>query len=256
LTFVSFAALIDLVMVFLLLLFILGLAVGSFLNLVIDRTPLEQSIVKPGSYCDHCRHRLSPLDLLPVASFLFLRGKCRYCRRPISARLPLLELFSGLIFVAIGLTRANVPLPLPLSLFAAAILIGSGVSDLINGLIPDVLVIPGLAVFAVWSLFFRSPSQLLFAVLMFSLFSLIYLATRGRGLGFGDVKLALLVGLILRPVLGILALQVALISGGVLALGLLATKRKKLGETIPLGPFLASAALIILLFGEAIINVI
>lgn len=236
-------------MILLVFLLSVGLVVGSFLNLVIDRTPSNLSILKPGSCCDQCRHPLSPIDLIPVVGFLYLKGRCCYCQHPISGRMPVVELLTGLVFVLLIMLKPS-SLPLPLALFSASLLIGIGFSDLINGLVPDTLVFPGILGLGFWAVISGEWLRLGLGLSLVIFFGLIYLFTGRKGLGLGDVKLVGLLGLILDPFLGILSINLSLIAGGLIALILVITGRKKLGETLPLGSFLALGMLIWLIFGE------
>lgn len=230
-------------------LFSLGLVVGSFLNLVIDRTLREESILTPRSFCDFCHHSLAVLDLVPLVSFILLRGRCRYCRHRLAWRLVGVELTTGIVFGLVGF-GGPASLPFPLVIFAAAILVGVGFSDLVNGLIPDTLVLPGIVILVLWSLFFGYWSRLIFACGLTLFFWLLYLLTKGKGLGLGDVKLVALVGLIFDPAAGILAVNLSLILAGGLSLLLLVLKKRRFGQTIPLGPFLSAGTLIFLILGK------
>jgi leader peptidase (prepilin peptidase)/N-methyltransferase len=120
-----------------------GLIVGSFLNVVIHRLPLGESVVSPGSHCPRCEAPVAPCDNVPVLSWLWLRGRCRTCREPISPRYPAIELLTGLLFAAIVASHGASPVTLVLLLFVAA-LVASAAIDFDHGIIPDEISIGGL----------------------------------------------------------------------------------------------------------------
>ena len=120
-----------------------GLIVGSFLNVVIHRLPLGESVVSPGSHCPRCEAPVAPRDNVPVLSWLWLRGRCRTCREPISLRYPAIELLTGLLFAAIVASHGASPVTLVLLLFVAA-LVASAAIDFDHGIIPDEISIGGL----------------------------------------------------------------------------------------------------------------
>jgi leader peptidase (prepilin peptidase)/N-methyltransferase len=235
-------------------LFILGLIIGSFINLVIDRTPREESLLSPRSYCDFCRQPLGIGDLVPIMSFLFLKGKCRYCGAALSWRMPLLELALGFLFVLTGLLKPP-GFPLPLFLFFNSLLVGIGISDLHSRLIPDVLVYPGILVAGLWSLIFGLWSRLFLSLALVVFFGFVYLFSKRKALGLGDVKLVGLLGLLLDPLPAFLALDFSIILGAGVALVLLITKKKKFGEAIPLAPFLVMGTLVFIFVGHRVIQI-
>lgn len=178
--------------------FVLGSAIGSFLNVLIDRLPEEQSIMGR-SHCDHCKKTLEPLDLIPIVSFIFLRGKCRYCHTKLSWQYPAIEFLTGIIFVGI---MNNSLFLIPNSLFhlsIACVFIVIFVADLKKHIIPDEMQI---ALFV--TVFFLKVFQgmtvvgfgyaLIEGVIVMTPILFLYLLTKGRGMGFGDVKLALNIG--------------------------------------------------------------
>jgi len=209
------------------ILFIFGVCIGSFLNVLIWRLNDEKApkFWQGRSICPHCRHKLSWFDNLPLLSFIVLWGKCRYCHKRISWRYPLVELLTAIVTIIIG---ANV-----LSLVIAYCFILIFFSDWIYGLIPDeatvVLVVVGLLFY--WNNWLTGLLSLL------TLLSL-FIVTRGRGIGFGDVKLIFPLGLLLGFPKILIMFYVTSIIGGLYALGLLLLKRRRFGETIALGPFL------------------
>lgn len=238
-----------------LFLFILGLVAGSFINLVIDRTPREESILFPRSFCDFCKHPLGVGDLVPVMSFLIFKGRCRYCRAALSWRMPLVELVLGSLFVLTGLFKPP-EFPLPLLLLFNSLLMGIGISDLHSRLIPDVLVYPGILLAGLWSLIFGLWPRFILSGALMVFFWLIYLFTQGKALGLGDVKLVGFLGLLLNPLPAFLALDFSIILGAVVALVLIITKKKRFGEAIPLAPFLVMGTLVFMFLGNDVIQTV
>ena len=307
--------------ILLMIVFVLGLAVGSFLNVVVCRLELTenrsrkifrerfsvglQKFFGNRSRCPRCGQVLRWYDLIPVASFIWLRGKCRYCGQKISWQYPLVEIATGLLFL---LVFNNLTLSLPLIsggvgrgefsifdlasfcylLYVFCSLIVIFVYDLKRYIIPDKIIFPAIIISLAYRTFdaltkfgFNNPSApslnlrggwvglcpyLLSAFAAAAFFAAIIILTRGRGMGWGDVKLAFLMGLILGWPNIFLALFLAFLSGALtgLALILISGHRKSLGlamsknyplkSQIPFGPFLAAATIFVALFGEPLAN--
>lgn len=237
-----------------------GLALGSFLNLTIDRLPHRQSLIHPPSHCDGCQRRLTPLDLVPIASYLWLRGRCRRCGYRIPIRVPLVEAITGaacgLIASLHGLTPVTAVLVLYFALFIHLALV-----DLEHSLILNLVVLTALPVVLATSPFSPLGQQLgsgesylrsvAGAGLGFGIMLLVYVVSRGR-LGAGDVKLAALVGAMLGCPQIIAGLLVGFVSGGVLAAALLALKLRRRTDPIPYGPVLVGSAAVVLMTGTSI----
>ncbi len=235
------------------LLAITGTAIGSFLNVCADRLPLGQSLVFPPSHCPSCQTRLRATDLVPVVSYLALRGKCRYCGARIPLRILLVEMVTGILFAVIwaryGGTYEGIALLGYVSLFLLVFIM-----DLEHGVIPNLIVFPGLAIVLTVASFSPGigPWQALAgAGAGFGILLAIYLLP-GSIIGGGDVKFAAVVGAATGFPLVIVGLALAFVSGGVVALALLLAGRRKRRDTIPFGPFIAASALVTLLWGEAI----
>jgi len=241
--------------------FIFGLIIGSFLNCVIYRLEVKQSFLKGRSYCPHCKHQLCWKDLLPVLSYIFIGGRCRYCKKKISVQYPLVELFTGLLFVL-----AVNPDHVVRSIYLAAtisFLIIIFVIDLRHYIIPDKIVLPAIIIALAYNTFsfvtgdFSFPyfMRLFWAGLIPALlFFLIFLFSQGKWIGFGDVKLALLMGLFLGPNRIIVALFLAFTLGAIIGLGLIIATKKNMRSEIPFGPFLVSGTLLALFWGNKIVN--
>ena len=241
---------------------VLGLAVGSFLNVCIDRLPQNKSIAFPPSHCEACQHKLAAKDLIPVFSYLKLRGRCRYCQASVPRRLFWVELATGLIFALLywhyGLSPA-----LGIMIFYACLFIVIFVIDLEHGLILNKVVYPSLVVALLLALLPRPwltqwivtgiANAAIGGAIGFALFLLIAIVSRG-GMGWGDVKLAALIGLAAGFPLVFLAIIMAAILGGIVAVAMVIAKKRQRRQTIPFGPFLAVAAMITLLWGSNIMN--
>lgn len=225
------------------ILFVYGVAIGSFLNVLIDRLSMEEGI-GGRSHCDHCKKTLKPKDLIPVFSFLSTGGKCRYCKKKLSLQYPIVELLTGVTYVISWHFSPfdNVPLRI-LTLALSSVLLVILVADLKYQIIPDemqvALIVIGIALVILQK---AAPSAVLIRVaegaLVMSPILLLYVLTKGRGMGFGDVKLAFGIGLLLGAVNGALALYIAFLSGAIVGVGLLVASRKKMNSKIAFGPFL------------------
>lgn len=233
---------------------VFGLLIGSFLNVCIYRMPKDESIIAPPSHCGSCGHRLGPLDLVPVLSWLFLKGRCRYCGAAISPRYALVELLTGGLFLFLGL-HYGPTLELFFMLVFTAIFIAIFFIDLDHSIIPDELVIAGFintAAYLLWLVFgAHQPVSLLDHGLGFLIGGGLYLflavVTRG-GMGGGDIKLMAMLGLWLGSggILWVVLLSSNL--GAVVSLLLMALKIKGRKDFIPFGPFIVVAALFVMLY--------
>ena len=242
---------------------ILGLAVGSFLNVCIDRLPSGGSILHPPSHCPACQRRLAASDLVPLFSYLWLRGRCRYCRASIPRRLPAVELATAVTFALLYWHSRLTP-ELGMLAFYAGIFIIVFVVDLEHGLILNRVLYVGAAAALLFALFLPQPylirwvaggaaNAAIGGAIGFVVFLVIALVARG-GMGWGDVKLAALVGLATGFPLVFVAVIVAALLGGVVAVVLLVTKKRGRKQAIPFGPFLSTAALLTLLWGSSILH--
>lgn len=250
------------------LLFFLGLFLGSFLLVVIDRLPQKKSVLRGRSHCEFCGHTLSAFDLFPVVSYLLLRGKCRYCHHTLSLRYPVYELITGLLYaltpflLAIDMNALftyQTILLLLFTLYTISVLLLVFAIDLKMGIIPFVIVLPASVITILYLLVLSPvsiPGNILTACVSAGFFLFIHLLTRGRGMGFGDVVLAGYFGLLLGFPLIVPALYTAFLTGAGVSLILILSGRKKLkGSTIPFGPFLVLGAYISYFFGDALFTV-
>lgn len=237
------------------LFFLLGLAIGSFLNLCIDRLPKRESILRPPSHCDVCQHRLRPLDLIPLLSYLYLRGRCRYCRASIHYRVPLVEVMTGLIFVLLW-NHYGFSIELPLAMLFACLFIVILVIDLEHRLILNRVVYPAI-VLAFLVLILTPNGGIISAVIGgvtgAGILLLLVLLFPG-GMGMGDVKLAALIGLLVGFPQVFIVLLICFVSGGAVASGLLLTRLKGRKDPIPLAPFLTAGLITTVFYGEEIVR--
>jgi prepilin signal peptidase PulO-like enzyme (type II secretory pathway) len=245
------------------IIFFLGASIGSFLHLIADRIIREETFVRGKSYCEKCHHQLSFIDLVPVISFLFLKGKCRYCKTKLSVYYPFSEIFTGVIFLmvvtSVGLTS---PLALIFYLYSVSSLIVIFLNDIKYGIIPDKIVYPAVFITFIFQLLTQYPFPLPYlfsAIGSGAFFLLLFLVTKGKGMGFGDVKLGFYMGLLLGFPFIIYALYMAFLTGAFVSLILIMWRRKHLKSTIPFGPFLVIATMIVMLFphvGDLVIKMI
>ncbi len=258
--------------IFLLVIFtLLGLAIGSFLNVCIDRLPAKKSLVYPPSRCDACQHRLSPVDLVPVLSYLWLRGRCRYCRARIPLRILLVELFSGALFF-LAFWRFGLSAEFAVTAFWCCVFLVVMFIDWEHQLILNRVTYPAAVValvilavdsfFPGWGLLANLKpfwpatsilSGLLAGVICFGFFLVVFLINP-KGMGMGDIKLAGLIGLALGFPLGIIALFIGIFAGGLVAAALLLSRKKGRKDAIPYGTFLALGPMVIMLWGNDILR--
>jgi leader peptidase (prepilin peptidase)/N-methyltransferase len=240
---------------------VLGLAVGSFLNVVIHRVPRGESLLRPASHCPRCRRAVRPWENVPVLSWLALRGRCAGCAGRISVRYPLVEAATAALFVAITLRFGPSP-ELPAYLYLGAVSLALALIDLDVRRLPNSIVLPSYAVGAAllappavlgpdWAAAGRA--LLAMAVLFLVFFAIAYLY-RG-GMGLGDVKLAGVLGLYLGW-LGWSSVVVGAFSGfllgGLVGIGLMVARRASRRTAIPFGPFMLAGALLAVFLAEPI----
>lgn len=240
--------------------FIFGTFIGSFLGVIIYRLPRNESIIRGRSHCDHCKKSLTPFDLIPVFSFLFLKGRCRYCKTKLSWFYPLVEIVTGTLFVLAALYVGSITVELFYYFFIISSLIVLFFIDLKHGILPFSVIVSATVVAFVY-LLLNTPYMILNNLLAglgaFLFFLLLFLGTRGRGMGFGDVIFVFFMGLFLGFPNIVVGLYIAFISGAVVSLILVALKLKKLkGGIIPFGPFLVLGTLCALFWGKVFFNFI
>ncbi len=235
--------------------FILGACLGSFLNVFIYRIPAGMSLVLPPSQCMHCGSRLQPRDLIPIVSFILLRGHCRYCQARIPWHYPLVEAATGTLFTLVWLTYGY-SWATPAGWVFAVVLVGAAATDLIHLIIPNEILVTGILAGVPFLLLdsFQGTLWGLLAGLAAGGFMLAIAVVSRGGMGGGDIKLAAFMGLFLGPKLIGLALFLAFLLGGVVSIVLILSGKKGRKELIPFGPYLALGGIMALLKGEHIIN--
>jgi leader peptidase (prepilin peptidase)/N-methyltransferase len=257
--------------------FLLGLVIGSFLNVCILRIPAEKSIVLPASSCTKCGKAIAPYDNIPVFSWLILGGKCRHCKAKISAMYPAVELLTGLLFLACYFAFGLTMDALKWAVFAA-LLVDLTITDLRERILPDVVNFFGLGVGLLFSFFTKPmdgtamwianrwfdfpPPQpvlsfvdaILGAVAGSGLLWVVaegYFRLRGReGMGLGDVKMMAAVGAFLGLQRTLLTVLAGSLLGSVIGIILIAVSKKDRNYELPFGTFLGAGALLVLFFGN------
>ena len=240
---------------------VLGLAIGSFLNVVVHRVPRGESVVSPPSACPTCSSAIRPRDNIPVAGWLLLKGKCRDCRAPISPRYPVVEAATGVLFAVMAL-RFGFDWVLPAYLYLAAVGLALALIDLDCKRLPDALTLPSYPVAAALlggAALLGSESgdflrSLLGGLAMFAVYFTLCFAYPA-GMGFGDVKLAGVLGLYSAWLgWGAWAVGVFLgfFLGGVFGIALIAFKKGGRKTAVPFGPFMLLGVLIAILAGQDI----
>jgi len=231
---------------------ILGLCVGSFLNVVIYRVPAGMSVVSPASACPACEHEIRARHNVPVAGWLALRGRCFDCDAPISARYPLVEAATGFLFAATVLAFPDQPRLWPALLYVAAIGVALTLIDLDVRRLPDAIVLPSYPALAVLLVLAGDAPALTRALIGGLLLGAIYaaIALVSGAMGWGDVKLAGLLGAVLAYVSWealILGGYLAFVLGAGVGIALLVLGRAGRRTAVPFGPFMIGAVLLTLL---------
>lgn len=262
--------------------FIFGLCIGSFLNCAAYRIEQEKSFLKGRSFCPNCKHNLVWQDLVPILSFLFLKGKCRYCKTKISWQYPIVEVATGILFTLIfykfGVISnpignpetwipayAGMTINLFILFYIASSLIIIFIYDLKHYLIPDNILLPAIVILALYRIsevfiygceigFNNLQKYFLATVIAFGFFFIIWLVSAGKWMGFGDVKLSILLGLILGFPNILVGLFLAFFIGSIISIFLMLGNKKSLKSEVPFGPFLITGTFIALLWGQGIIN--
>jgi leader peptidase (prepilin peptidase)/N-methyltransferase len=236
---------------------IAGLCLGSFLNVVAYRLPAGLSVVSPGSACPDCGTAIRAYDNVPVLSWLALGGHCRACDTRISARYPLIEGLTGVLFAAVVIAQGT-SRTVWLDLIFVAALVAITVIDLDHQIIPNRIVAPlALAAVALTAIFepHRLPEHLIAGAAAGG-FLLVAVVAYPAGMGMGDVKLAAVMGLVLGRAVAP-AMFIALLAGTVVGVGVMARKGVRDGRKtkVPFGPFLALGAIVAIFAGNALVNV-
>jgi len=234
--------------------FLTGLVVGSFLNCVIYRLNTKESFLFSRSHCPKCHHILKWYDLIPILSFIIVKGKCRYCQKKISWQYPLVEIFTGLIFLLLVTCHLSL-VTLIYYIVVSSLLIVIFVYDLKHYIIPDKIIYPAIITALIFNFQFSIfNSSILSGLGAAGFFFLFWLISRGRWMGFGDVKLGFFMGLFLSWPNILVALFSAFFIGAIIGIGLIALGKKTLKSQVPFAPFLVIGTFIALFWGQNLIN--
>jgi leader peptidase (prepilin peptidase)/N-methyltransferase len=238
---------------------VIGLAIGSFLNVVIYRLPLGQSLLTPPSTCPSCRTRLRAVDNVPVLSWLALGGKCHHCKAPISPQYPLVEFVTGVLFLLITWVTPIGPL-LAARLILVVILITLFGIDLHHQILPNTITLPGIVIGFLFSVV-GPPGWinsllgiLLGAGILYGIAAAYYAVRREEGLGMGDVKMLAMIGAFLGWKAVLVTLILSSFSGALVGIGLIAFSRGGMRLALPFGTFLSLGALAAMLVGEPLVT--
>lgn len=236
---------------------IIGLVIGSFLNVCIYRIPAEQSIAFPPSHCSSCNHRLGVLDLVPVLSYLFLRGRCRYCHQKISIQYPLIEILNAVLYVALYYKFGFTMNLLKYAIFVS-LLIVIGMIDGKTKYVYKSTTLTAMAAGVVFTVIeaavFKEKimTYVIGAAVGFLIILVIVVLT--KGMGEGDIEIALICGLFLGLKLLAVGLFLAFVIGGTAAVILVVRRKKGCKDEMAFGPSLAIGTIISLLFGAEVIS--
>jgi len=249
------------------LIFFVSLFIGSFFNVLIDRIFRNEQFFKGRSYCENCKHDLHAVDLIPVFSFLFLNGKCRYCKKPIPASLAIVEITTAILFTLILFYAALLGLSALIFYYlVTSVLIVIFFTDAKYYVIPDIYFYFLFTVYVVFGLLYFLPishlyqslflSQFYFnfldhlygMALMTAFFASLHYLSKGRLMGEGDIYLGGLLGLFLGLTPSIVMWFVSFLTGALVGVILILRGRKRMEESIPFGPFLILGAIVAHLF--------
>jgi len=242
------------------LIFILGLIVGSFSNVCIYRIPRNESIIYPISHCPKCRSNISPKDNIPLLSYILLKGRCRNCKSKISIQYPMVELITGLIYLIIYLTYGLSIQSLIYIILSSALTIIAFI-DLNEQIVPDVISLPGIVIGFIISFlvpYISFINSALGVVVGGGIILITGLAGsvifKKEAMGGGDVKLAAMIGAFLGWRYIVISLFLGFFLGALAGIILIITKIKSREDVVPFGPFIVLGSFITLLWGEKIIT--
>ena len=236
---------------------VLGLSIGSFLNVVIFRLGKKRGIFLGRSECANCGHLLKWPDLIPILSFVILKGRCRYCKRQISWVYPSVEIITAVAFLSFIYLGAVFNHRTIYGLILISGLIVIVFSDLLEMWIPDKIIIP-LAILALIANMTQPDLSLKIATALVigSLFAIISLASKGRSMGLGDAKLVFFMGLALGYPLGVAAVLISIWVAALVGIGMVIAKRGTMKTALPLGTFLGSVSIVAIIFRNELQQII
>jgi leader peptidase (prepilin peptidase)/N-methyltransferase len=239
---------------------LLGLFLGSFMNVCIYRLPRGLSPVRPRSSCPKCGHMIASFENVPILSYLLLLGRCRKCRTPISAMYPIVELVTGAVFLAGYLYYGPTTLLIARLTFAWA-LIALFIIDFQHQILPNVITLPGIVLGILFNLIGAGPGwfdSIVGAIVgaggLWLIAEIYYRVRHEEGLGMGDVKMLGMIGAFLGWKLVVLTLVVSSFLGSIIGVFILVTRKESLKYAMPFGTFLAIGALVAAVVGDSILN--
>ncbi len=233
--------------------FICGITTGSFLGVIAYRIPRKLSIIRPGSYCPECKGKIAYYDNIPLISYMILKGRCRNCRTRISPDIFLIELLTGLFFI-LNFFYFGLSIQMLSGMILCSVLIAVSFIDVKFRIIPNTIVLPftiiglGLSIFTNTGRWWHPLAFAAGAFIFMLIINLIY----PKGMGMGDVKLSLMVGAFLVKNV-IIGLFMGFLAGAIFGLVII-IKKRKLGQTIPFGPFISIGSIIALFWGDNILK--
>ena len=240
--------------------FIVGLCIGSFLNVCIYRIPLQGSIVTPGSKCPRCDTPIAFYDNIPLLSFLLLRGRCRKCKSPIGFRYPLVELLTGLLTVLVFAVFGPTPEGF-IYFLLVTVLIAVTFIDIDHRIIPDRITLPGIPFFFLAAFFlprFTVTDSLLGILAGGGSLYLVawgyHLLTGQEGMGGGDIKLLAMIGAVIGWQGVLFTIFAGSLLGCIAGFSLMIKNRKGMKLAVPFGPFLSMGAIIYVFFGPSVVH--
>ena len=240
--------------------FIIGMCTGSFLNVCIYRLPMSKSIIHPGSMCPSCENPIHFYDNIPIISYLWLRGKCRFCSTPISIRYPLVEAMSGLLCLGVYLKFGPTAQALIYFTFIATLLAITFI-DIDHRIIPDVISLPGIPIFFLASLLLPTLNYLDSLLGILAGGGILYLVafgytllTKKEGMGGGDIKLLAMIGALIGWKGVFFTIFVSSAVGTVSGMVIMLMTRKSMKLAVPFGPFLAIGAITYIFFGPQLLT--
>jgi len=238
---------------------VFGLCIGSFLNVVIYRLPLGQSLATPPSRCRKCGYSLRWFDNIPVLSWAFLRGRCRKCGIPVSWQYPVVELVTGALFVLVVWLTPPGPLLASRLLLVCALIALFGI-DLEHQILPNVITLPGIVIGLMLSAIAppgikdAAIGVLVGGGLLYAIAGAYYLWRREEGMGMGDVKMLAMLGAFLGWKAVLVTVILASFAGAVVGLAMMAAQRGSMKYALPFGTFLAIGAVIAMFVGEPLVT--
>jgi leader peptidase (prepilin peptidase) / N-methyltransferase len=238
-----------------LVVFVFGLIIGSFCNVVIYRLPTGESIIRPGSHCRLCSAPLRPWDNIPLVSYFLLKGQCRVCKEHISLRYPCVELASGMLYVLLWYKFELSILFVVYALLTSMLLVVALI-DLDHKIIPNSITLPGMLIglgLSPWALPITPLASLIGLVAGGLFFYLVALVSKG-GMGGGDIKLIAMIGAFLGWQGTFFTILVGALLGSVVGVGLMLLGKKGRKDKVPFGPFLSFGAILFTLVGHDLIR--